>query len=345
MNPFLQNGYLQPIASLNRLPVTQTGETASALCSAAAITTRIHTFLQEQSIPVDADWLYRFSACLDDPASPAHTCLDAIAFDVCRVPLTLKRVTPLDHPDWTDAHWAHWQTIRRLYLAGGMLGTPFGAALLTAMRRCLAEHGVADLKLELAPHPPIISVIGAARYASRFCDNALALDLGHTNIKCGALSKETGGFTLHSYPIIPSREMQWDYGKLAAAEILHEHITDVITGLFLQVAAEGRDPGKVVCCSIANYVTADRFAARAGFGKLNLLTDHYAAYLSDALYQRLGERLELHFIHDGTAGAYATQTADWEHEAFLGLGTTLSVGFAAPCFDVPFVYEVVRHTL
>lgn len=346
MNPFMQDGYLTPTASLNMLPIAD-GVTAKDLCAARVIMARLHVFLSAQGIPIDKDWLDRFAECLSDPVicAGAHACVAAIAHDICRVLLTLKGITPYPHADWTDAHWAHWHSISRLYLAGGMLAPPFGTALLAAVQRELAAHGLHDLELKLADHPPIISIIGAARYAARFCDNALLFDLGHTNIKCGSLSRSADGYEIHSYPIIPSREMQWDYSERSAAEILDEHICDVITALYLQVISEGREPGGTISISIANYVSANRLAVRGGYAKLSLIAEDYRAHLTETLSARLGRRMEIHFIHDGTAGAYAVQTADWRREAFFGMGTSLSVGFGDERLDGPFPYRIVPHVL
>ena len=346
MNPFMQDGYLMPTASLNMLPIAD-GVTAKDLCAARVIMARLHGFLSAQGIPIDSDWLDRFVECLSDPtvSAGAHACVDAIAHDICRVLLTLKGITPYPYAQWSEAHWTHWQSIRRLYLAGGMLGTALGTALLAAVQRELSVHGLHDLELKLTDHPPIISIIGAARYAARFCDNALLFDLGHTNIKCGSLSRSNDEYHIHSYPIIPSREMQWDYSERSAAIILDEHICDVITALYLQVISEGREPGNTISISIANYVSSDRLAVRGGYAKLSLIAEDYRAHLTETLSGRLGRRMEIHFIHDGTAGAYAVQTADWRSEAFFGMGTSLSVGFGDERLSSPFHYCIIPHTL
>ena len=346
MNPFMLDGYLTPTASLNMLPVSD-GVTAKDLCAARVIMARLQGFLAAQGIPIEKDWLERFSDCLIDPAcaAQAHVTVEAIAQDICRVLTTLKSITPYPHPGWTAEHWAFWHSIDRIYLAGGMLGTALGSALLTAVQQCLSAHGLHDLDILLADHPPIISIIGAARYAACFCSNSLLFDLGHTNIKCGSLSKKDDHFEIHSYPIIPSREMQWDCSELGAAQILDEHIQDVITALYLQVISEGRDPGSTISISIANYVSANRLAVRGGYAKLSLIAEDYRSYLASALSNRLGRHMDIHFIHDGTAGAYAVQTADWQHEAFLGMGTSLSVGFGDARFTEPFPYEIIPHIL
>ena len=346
MNPFMQDGYLMPTASLNMLPIAD-GLTAKELCASRVIMARLQGFLSARGAAVGKDWLDRFVNCLNDPAcaATAHDCVEAVAHNLCRVLLTLRGVTPYPHPGWSEAHWAHWRSVKRLYLAGGMLGTQLGPTLLAAMQQRLKESGLNDLELVLTDHPPIISIIGAARDAARSCENALLFDLGHTNIKCGSLSRADDRFQIHSYPLIPSREMQWDCSELGAAQILDEHIQDVITALYLQVLTEGREPGSTISISIANYVTADRLATRGGYAKLSLIAEDYRSYLTDALSARLGRRMDIHFIHDGTAGAYAVQTADWRHEAFLGLGTSLSVGFGDARFDQPFLYEVINHTL
>ena len=346
MNPFMQDGYLTSTASLNMLPIAD-GVTAKDLCAARIIMARLHGYLSAQGIEIDKDWLDRFVACLSDPTASAgaHACVDAIAHDICRVLLTLKGITPYPYAKWSAEHWAHWQSIDRIYLAGGMLAPPLGTALLAAVQRRLHTYGLHDLELKLADHPPIISIIGAARYAARFCDNALLFDLGHTNIKCGSLNRSGDGCEIHSYPIIPSREMQWDYSERSAAKILDEHICDVITALYLQVLSEGREPGETMSISIANYVSADRLAVRGGYAKLSLIAEDYRAHLSETLSARLNRRMDIHFIHDGTAGAYAVQTNDWRREAFFGMGTSLSVGFGDERLDSPFAYHITPHTL
>ena len=81
---------------------------------------------------------------------------------------------------------------------------------------------------------------------------------------------------------------------------------------------------------------------RGGYGKLRLLGARYDHVLRDALSERLGRPVTVHLLHDGTAGAYGVQDAHWRHEAFIGFGTSLSVGFPCAQMDFPFACAVVQ---
>ena len=87
-------------------------------------------------------------------------------------------------------------------------------------------------------------------------------------------------------------------------------------------------------------------AARKGFFPkerlLRLLGARYDRVLGEALSARLGRPMTVRLLHDGTAGACGAQGAYWRHEAFIGFGTSLSVGFPCAQMDFPFACAVVQ---
>ena len=99
---------------------------------------------------------------------------------------------------------------------------------------------------------------------------------------------------------------------------------------------------RTVIASVANYVQDGCVVERGGYGKLRLLGARYDRVLQDALSARLGRPVNVHLLHDGTAGAYGVQGAHWRHEAFIGFGTSLSVGFPCAQMDFPFACAVVQ---
>ena len=344
-NPFLKNGYLLQKASLNLLPLSGAADTAKARCSSETVGRKVCAFLRAQGEHADGDWRVAFARCLDDPARAggARAVAEAIADDIADILWTLRRGGgPAVRPDWTAAQWEYWRGVDSFCLAGGLLSGRLGEMVVDRVRLACAGRGLGGARVRLAPHPGLVSLLGAARYAARRETEALVVDFGHSYIKRGALRWEAGRPVLHVQQAIPAQWTQWTFPSDAeerqAAAALHDHMVQALVDLDRQTGAACR----TVIASVANYVQDGCVVERGGYGKLRLLGARYDRVLQDALSARLGRPVNVHLLHDGTAGAYGVQGAHWRHEAFIGFGTSLSVGFPCAQMDFPFACAVVQ---
>lgn len=349
-NPFEQQGYLLPLASLNKLPIATCGLTAKDVCSTNAI---FHQITDYFHIPKDTEPLY-FEKCLETPAmaQKATTVIEHIAENLYQLLWTLKQgiyepSIQSQYPDWQTEHWAYWASIDCIHLAGGLLNGKLGTILLPILQEKLACSPFSQIHLSLVPYPAMISLLGAAKYASRLCDHALVFDFGHSYIKRGYFSKSGHEFKLHTFRSIPAAHTQYEYDNLQTEQLtakkLSDFIIQTITSLLQTVMEHGLPACDTIVISIANYINDGHFAARAGYGKLNLVSMPYSDFLSNALSQATGQRFNIHFLHDGTAGAYATQNRPLQQEAFIAMGTSLSVGFPSSKMDFDFPCQVITE--
>lgn len=349
-NPFEQQGYLLPLASLNQLPIATCGLTAKDVCSTDAI---FHQIADGCQIPKDTEPLH-FAKYLETPAilPKATTVIEHIAENIYQLLWTLKQgmyqpSIQNQYPDWQQEHWAYWASIDCIHLAGGLLNGKLGAILLPILQQKLAYSPFSEVQLSLVAYPAIISLLGAAKYASRLCEHALVFDFGHSYIKRGYFSKSDHEFELHTFCSIPAAHTQYEYDSLQTeqhtAKKLSDFIIQTITSLLQTVMEHGLPACDTIVISIANYINDGYFAARAGYGKLNLVSMPYSNFLSNALFEATGRRFNIHFLHDGTAGAYAAQNRPLQREAFIAMGTSLSVGFPSSKMDFDFPCQVITE--
>lgn len=348
-NPFLKDGDLLLHASLNKLPLRRRGGTAKDRCSSAAIRRKACAFLRAQGITRGEGWQAGLLACLDDPArqEAAHALLARIARDIGEMIWTLKRGEgACTRPDWRQEHWRYWAHIRRFYLAGGLLHGRIGCILADAVREDLARRGLKDTEICLTAHPAVVSLIGAAKYAAAQGEQALVLDFGHSFVKQGWMTRDGDGFALQVRPRVPARWTQWKCGsrqaEQAAARALAGFFEERIEALWQEARRTQGITYRMAVVSVANYVQHGRFVPRGGYGKLRWAAPAFDRYLSRRMTKRLGVPFTVQLLHDGTAGAYGAQDEHWQTAAFIGFGTSLSVGFPCAKMDFPFPCRVIE---
>ena len=167
---------------------------------------------------------------------------------------------------------------------------------------------------------------------------------GHSYVKRGYVLREDGNFVVHTCMRKASEWTQWecesDCAEREAAYALSDFIERTVLEMLDAVTARGAVCDTAVI-SIANYVHEGCFVSRGGYGKLRHVPQPYDRYLSERIAAHTGRPFTVHLLHDGTAGAYGAQGENWQEEAFVGFGTSLSVGFPCEKMDFPFSYTVV----
>jgi hypothetical protein len=182
--------------------------------------------------------------------------------------------------------------------------------------------------VELAPHPSLLPLIGAARSHSvpRLHSQAIVLDFGHSQVKRGIAYLTSDG-QLRRLRLLPSVAVP-DFSLISdgSSTGVSAFFLDVVSATWrlAQSGAAGEqawmDPGVVI--SLASYIaeglpaqTRSLYAAIRRFQPTSLTA---------ALRARTGVDLQVNFLHDGTAAARAVTASS--REAVILLGTNLGVG-------------------
>jgi hypothetical protein len=339
------------------LPPGVSGHTGYELLSAAALRQLVRGHALSLSLDEKAgDLLERFDDCFTstDPGDRAAAELVAAEFGkrLGFLLLTLHRadeVNRLARPDWTDGHWAFWQAIRQVWLAGGLMSGRLGSAALHHTRLVLQRYR-AQMKVELAAHPALLPLLGAARHglntdqsqaghggplsarvgAPNGNQPVLVFDFGQTMVK-RALAHYRGGclVKLVLLPVRPS-----DCGRLAigsnALESLEQQvdaILNLVVESWLVAEACGLRPETHAVISLATYLFRGQPCQPQDscYGRLAYLSSDLPAYLATCLSKRLGRRFRFSLLHDGSAAA--SVYAGRPDAAVIVLGTAMGVGF------------------
>ncbi len=246
--------------------------------------------------------------------------------------LTLKRgdaVNRAARADWDASYWDHWAGITQIWLGGGLASGHLGARV----RHWAAEHlwapGLPDFGLDVAAHPAVLPLIGAARSVPAGYPAALVFDFGQTAIKRAHAVYQEGVLTaLRLLPPIPAR-FHASGADLSPADVaaLAEHMVTVFADTWRAAQAKGVTPAPVLVASVAAYIRDNQPLARQGgaYSELRILAPSAGAWLVERVSRRLDRAVEVVLVHDGTAAARAY--AGEPHTAVITLGTALGVGF------------------
>jgi hypothetical protein len=239
-------------------------------------------------------------------------------------------------PDWDESYWRHWAGVRTVYLGGGIVSGEIGQGIAEQAARVLAEAGMADCRVEVAPWPEHLPVIGAARSladasSAAGTSSAAVFDFGHSFVKRAIAQYEDGALAaVRLAPRLPAA-----LPKLAAgADLTPEQTLQIGEQLVTTMAETWRaarvaDPevSSTIVASVASYLRDGQPLARQGgaYSYLLGLSDNLANWLGARLTFTLGRHMRVRLLHDGTAAAAAV--ASQPSTAVIMLGTALGVGF------------------
>jgi hypothetical protein len=253
--------------------------------------------------------------------------------------LTLKRgdaVNRAARADWDDSYWDHWAGIRQVWLGGGLAGGQLGARVRQGAAEYLRTAGLPHFGLHVAAHPAVLPLIGAARSVPAGAPAAIVFDFGQTAIKRAQAVYQDGALIrLRPLPTIRSGFGNAS-GDLSPEEVaaLGERMVAVFAETWRAAQAEGITPAPVLVASLAAYIRDNQPLLRQGgpYSELRILAPSAGAWLAERVSSRLGRRVEVVLVHDGTAAARAY--AGEPRSAVITLGTALGIGFPPPAAAV-----------
>ena len=97
-----------------------------------------------------------------------------------------------------------------------------------------------------------------------------------------------------------------------------------ISKTWKEVTTKYSKPCSTISVSIANDLIDGKFFG-GGYGKLGLLSDNLQQEIAEAVSTQIDKKIEISFIHDGTAAADAY--AETNYSVLLSFGTAIGVGF------------------
>jgi len=227
---------------------------------------------------------------------------------------------------WRTAYCQHWRSVDRVWLGGGVVAA-LGGRLLQSARAEARRLGVDDSTLDLAPHPDVLALVGAARTRATPAPRSIVLDFGYSSVKRGIAHFQGG--TLHRLEVLRGLPLgPLGLGSQSTADEVMHAVIGVIRATFQE--AQDNDPAASldaeVGVSLATYLTDRRpFPSSELY---DLLTDVDLDMLTAELTRSTGVPLHVRFIHDGTAAAAALPSNG--REGIIVLGTSLGAGFTLP---------------
>ncbi|MGM0369868.1 MAG: hypothetical protein ACQEP9_05590 [Bacillota bacterium] len=350
-NPFLKDGKLAKNTSINRLKIIDIpgididdevkGKVGLELMSNDKLIEYIKK--EAKRLELDVDEMARtelpiyLNQCFDSKNLGVRLTAENIAKRLGRnlgyILLVLKRgdkINQAAREDWNQEHWNYWQQIENIIFTGGLCNGDLGNRLKYYIEEVFAEANTENYKITIADEPSLVSIIGAARHVPRKYSSALVFDFGQTLIKRGLANyqgaelKEIDQFSSLKANHVGAREFATEAQEKREAEKLKDQIISVIKKTWEQVESKGFEPCPTISISIANNLVNGKFFG-GGYGKLRLLADDFQELVATELSDLIGEKIEVSFIHDGTAAADAF--AEVTDSVMLTLGTAIGVGF------------------
>lgn len=333
MNPFKNNGYMLPIASLNSVYVDDT--LADELFRPSLIVSEILKNKDELGLSNISDnqrISYMFNDLLNsdlDSIRSKATCIaEMFGKRLAKFLATLYKPSDLsikNRENWTNEHWNFWKSINNIYLVGGLTSPILTQIFYNEVEKLFKEMNIQDRHITFIEGSANLGTHGLASIVED--GDYLLFDFGQTNIKRGRHFKKEKKVVIDT--ILPSIPSDYLFYKTkneeevkAIAKKLHRFIIETIIKTSRQVAYQGNN----IYMSIANYIfEGEIYLARGGYGKLAYLADNYEQYLTQELSRELGKDINVKLFHD--TSAMALMFKEEKNTAVISLGTAFGIAF------------------
>ena len=350
-NPFLKNSKLAKNTSINRLEIIDIpdvdidaevkGKKGREVMSSPVLIEYIKNDAQRLKLDVDeipeVELPIYLNQCLEAEDLEVRLTAENIARRLGRnlgyILLVLKRGDEINQQareDWTQKHWDYWQQVENIIFTGGLCNGNLGQRLKYYIAKVFDEANTPKYEIKIAQKPSLVSIIGAARHIPQKYNSALVFDFGQTLIKRGVANyqgeklKEIEQLSSLKSKYVEARTFENEKEEKRAAEKLKDYIISVVKRTWDQVESKGFKPCGTIAISIANNLVDGKFFG-GGYGKLRLIENDVQQLIAKKLSDLIGEKIEVLFIHDGTAAADAF--AEINDSVMLTFGTAIGVGF------------------
>ena len=332
MNPFMKDGYMLPIASINSIYVDH--QLAGDMFRPGLLIAEImkhNTLFGINKNADDKTILRAFDVIVFSKDHPgfevANSIISLFSDNFSQVFKTIFKPSIksiINRRNWTDEHWKYWKGIKNVFFVGGITELRFIQIIEENINQLFLTDDI-DVHAEFVPFSGNIGTKGLSIIA--LDGESLLFDFGQTNIKRSFVLKknnkiiksiifDTKQSTFLEYKNLNSHDLT------LSAKQLHNYIIDCI----METATETDFKGSTVLMSIANYVYKGKiFLDRGGYGKLAMLSENYCVFLSKELSSKLNRIITVKMYHDTTAMAIPFKNK--RNSAIISLGTAFGIAF------------------
>lgn len=320
VNPFVKDGCMLPIASINRHPVQN--QTAHDVFNPALFLHQIRQeakFLQLQEGISDDDLWTVFDQALTSPnpmiRETAKTIAESFAKPLVDVIKALVQPTPSirrKRPEWQNEHWTYWQHVKRIVFVGGFLSQP----MADVFQAWFDQH-LTGVRCTFEPQSEGKALAGLRTQSPGY--EALLFDAGQTRIKRGRLKADG---TMERYASVAARFLSDPSDPDRGAKTLHDYLMHVIS----ETIDDSGFTGNTILLALSNYVHHQALnPSSSGYGMLSRKGTKYGDLLASDLSLMMRRKLNVRLFHDTTATAlcYKGKHVD----VVISLGTAFGIAF------------------
>jgi len=333
MNPFKENGYIKPVASINSMYIDDVlAYDTFRPAVLIDILEKNREILGISKGISGEQLLYVFHDVINSDIPSIKQKAMEIAIDfgdrLAKVITNLKKPSDLSmkkRDNWTDEHWKFWHNISKLYLVGGLTSPILTKIFYDRIELALKNKQIKDFDIVFIEGSKHLGTKGLSKVTEN--GEYLLFDFGQTNIKRRHFMKKNDLPIIDS--ILPSKKSDFLFYKYKnddelkyIARLLDRYIINTI----LDTIKLTDFKGDKMLISIANYVFDGKiYSGRGGYAKLAYISDNYEKYLSLELSKSLDRDIELKLYHDTSAMALYFDKLD--KAAVISLGTAFGVAF------------------
>jgi hypothetical protein len=321
---------LTPTASLNRVPFIGApaigmpqeyeGRPAFSLLGAAALGGLLAERRQELELTTEEVASGGLSFALRARLESFKPAVAATASDIVAeygrrlgyLVAILKRGDPESRdarPEWDESYWAHWGSVERVYLGGGLACPEMCDAAMSVVR--VLGSGI---EVGVAPYPVYQPMLGAARSLLISDGTALVADFGQTATKRAVETYQEGGLaSMRALESIPAPGLSG-----------LDYVRWMVETVASSVPAGATEAGLCVSSYLDEQDHPVRYAAGRFAGIHDDIQD-LRGWLTEEISLVVGREIHVSLFHDATAAAIGLSPSP--SAAMIMLGTALGVGF------------------
>ncbi|QMS84741.1 hypothetical protein [Candidatus Xianfuyuplasma coldseepsis] len=332
-NPFVQNGEMLPVASINSVFVEN--EKAYDLFRPSLILEKLIEYMNMYGLYdmiESTSVLYLFDQLLlhdsKDIKQGAEELADMFGDRLASVLTTLLQPSEIsikNRTNWSSVHWDYWKTIRKIYLVGGLTSPLLTQRFYQRIQRAFEQKDIEDVTVTFIEGSQNMGTRGLASITKN--GDYMLFDFGQTKIKRARVLKDRNTTIIESY--LDPVDAKYLYYKNTSKATLVETASELdgyICKTIIDAIHETGFTGNKIYMSIANYVSQGAiYSARGGYGKLAYIGENYQQHLEQKLAEMLNKQVTVRLFHDTSAMALLFRHEP--HTAVISLGTAFGVAF------------------
>ncbi|PAT01539.1 hypothetical protein CI105_06550 [Candidatus Izimaplasma bacterium ZiA1] len=333
MNPFVKDGHIIPLASINSVYIDDT--LASDLFRIELLVNDIENNrdnLGFSSSILRDEIIKEFKKALVSEIPSIKECALSIAsrygHNLSMVIKTLVKPSLMSvnkRKDWTDIHWGYWKTINQIFILGGLTSPLLTKIFIDEISKTFEKYNIKNLNITFIEDSQDMGTKGLCTEVDE--GEFLIFDFGQTYIKRRHYIKN-GTFPSLDMTLDPIKSdfLFYKHKDDDELKIIASKLDDFMVDTIIDTMNEVDFSGNKLLIAIANYVyKGNIYPSRGGYAKLYKVAKNYENYLSKKLSKRLNKEITVVLYHDTSAMGLLFK--EYKNTAVLSLGTAFGVSF------------------